>query len=291
MALENLDSLDNLDQATTVGVAANEEKKQHIAALEAAMAETIKANGAEIVSTFGKAADTISVEKVLCYTDKGNIIEVEKAQGKRYLTEEVPSKTTPGKTIVRVKKDDNGQPIKNPNYVPHVVKDSPKNVGFIIKNNGTAAIEYVTSECTKGADGQYVVTKKNASLAPGQAAPIRKTDLTALLAAPAFSFRAANGKFTPKAGCSAANITLAERLECYTFSFAEGSINDRQEQIGEKDANGKWFVRDEYKSLFGDEENVVATEKKAVVRTKKEKIDGITLEANYIYSLIAKEGV
>lgn len=286
--LTNLEALDQVaGAAPKTPSTADVERQRHVAEVKAAMEETIKQNGAEIVKVFGTGAGNVTVEKVLCFSDSGNLIEVEPAVGQKYLTEVVPAKTE-GKTVVRRKKDAQGKPILNPDYIPHKVASAPKNVGFVIKNTGSSAIEYITSKCVKGEDGQYVVNKVKATLAAGQSAPIRKGDLTALLSAPEFSFKAANGQLVPKAGSAAADISIATRLDNYTFKFATGSINDNQQQIGEKGADGKWYVRQEYIELFGDEENVKATTKSGVQTPKEDKPDASAYEANYIRQLLAK---
>lgn len=285
--MSDLNNLAGLDQQATTGQVAEIEKKQHVQDIKAAMQRTIQENGQDIVKSFGVNAGNIVVKKVLCYSDKGNIVEVQAAQGQKYLTEEVPGKN--GGTITRRKKGPDGNPIKNPDYVPHKVATAPKNVGFVIANTGKAAINFVTSKCVKDENGGYTVQKVQATLKPGAEASIRKGDFTALLSAPEFSFQASNGTLVPRAGSAAQDIDILARLENYTFKFNDGNIADKQTQIGEKGADGKWHVRAEFVELFGDEENV-KTSTRGTGAPKGEKIAASAFEANYIRQLLSDAG-
>lgn len=251
-ALDNAASVENAAETKPV-----KEKNQHLQELKAAMQATIAEQGETIVNQFGTKAADIEVVKVLGYTDKGSLVETQKAVGKK----------------------------GEPGYQPHKVAASPKNVGYIIKNNSTAPIAYVGTQCNL-VDGSYVPTKVNLTLAPGAQAPIRKGDLTRLLSKIEYSLTAANGHLRPLAS-SVDSTDIEKKLENYTFSFDEGSVLERQEQIGVKGADGKWAVQDSYKAIFGDEENVVEKAKKAPAA----KIAGTAYEANFIRRLLAEQGM
>ena len=247
-------------EATNINLEAAEQtvvdaRKQHIQELELALAATLKEEGQDVVNKYGVGKGNITVVNVLGYTDTGSIVETAKAIGKK----------------------------GEPGYVPHKVSPSAKNVGYVIQNTGVEAIEYDSSECEL-VNGQYVVKPVKAVLQPGESAPIRRTDLTKLLAREEYSFEASNGKLKALPSATTAKDTV-DKLNGYTFSFTEGSVLDRQIQIGIKGADGKWSVATEYKTLFGDEEN----EKPAAVRagrTKSTKVSGAAKEANYIRRLL-----
>ena len=245
--------IDNFGGTTTTDVV--DEKKQHVNALKEAMAATMQENGAEYEKIRNSKSNDIVITKVLGYKDTGSIVEIAKAIGKK----------------------------GEPGYVPHKVAASPKNVGYAVKNIGTTPIEYQGTQCTL-VDGQYVCNPVQLVIQPGEEAPLRKTDLVRLMSAPEFGFVASNGKLRSAGATSAKG--LEELLGSYTFSFAEGSVLDYQHQIGVKDADGKWHVADEFKAIFGDEENV----KVAAGRTKGEggdKKSAQAYESNYVYRLLA----
>jgi hypothetical protein len=249
--------LDQFGGNTTATVSS--EKTAHANALKEAMAATLAENGAAYEAERNTRSADIVVTKVLGYTNKGSIVETAKAIGKR----------------------------GEPGYVPHKVADSAKNVGYAVKNVSANPIEYQGTECQL-IDGQYVPTPVQLVIAPGQEAPLRKADLVRLMSAPEFGFVAANGKLRSSGAANANGIE--ELLNSYTFSFDEGSVLDYQQQIGVQDAEGKWFVADEFKSIFGDEENV----KVAATRTRGEgakKKSTQAYESNYVYRLLAQNNM
>ncbi len=288
MDMTNLNNLEGLEQPAAPAQTASVEKEAHLKAVKDAMKETIATQGADIVKEFASRSGEIEVLGAACYSDTGNIIEIEAAVGKRYLVESIKGKN--GAMVNRIKRGPDGQPIKDPNYKPHKVGPAPKNVGYFIKNNSKKPISYTTTQCELDqATGQYVPKKINAVLEPGKETAIRKGDFTALLSRTEYSFRAANGTLVPKAGSSASDLAIDARLENYTFKFdGQVTINDNQTQIGQKDENGKWHVRPEFIALFGDEENTKTSTRAS--GAAKEKIDASAYEANFIRKLLAESG-
>lgn len=249
--MSGLDNFAAVAEATTPAV---DLKKEHAAKITEAFKATLAENGEQFTKVAGTRSNDIQVVNVCGYTNSGSLVEIEKAVGVK------------------------GQE----GYVPHKVQAAPKSVGYIITNISENPIAYSGTQCEL-VDGQYVPTAVPMTLAPGATAAIRKSDLVRLLCAPEFGFEASNGKLRPAGALKAKS---AEELVCsYTFKFDDAEVSNVTIQIGQQDKAGKWSVKDEYKAIFGDEEN--APVKAARVKGEKSnKPSAQALEANYVYRLL-----
>lgn len=258
MAEAMLDSIQN-DVAET----SNEAKvNKHKEDLKAAMRATLEQNSAEYVQTKNSRSNDITVLSILGFGDK-NPVQIAAAVGKATLADGTP----------------------NPDYQKRQVgAGAPVTVGFLVKNESANPINYEGTACTLQ-DGQYVTSITNETIAPGAEAVIVKADFVKLMSADEFAFLASNGNLYAT-GVSKA-VTLEDKLNAYTFKFADGStISEHILQIGEKDADGKWVVKANYKPIFGFLENKAA--KKARQRVAGQKFSKADYEANYIKTLLAQ---
>lgn len=222
------------------------EKKSKKSADDIALAENLKqtvATDEEYTKIHGTLSESVEVINTLGFSDAGDQIfdkEASEAAGSRKLA-----------PVGRI-------------------------VGYVVKNNSKQPIPYTTYQCTKKANGEgYDAKEVQATLAPGKTAVVSKRHLIIMAAQPAISFKLANAvlRKAPNQKIVGAKQEDVENLFFLAFEKGEDgksvSVHSDKvkKQIGEKNADGKWFVKPEYADVLGFVEN----EKPKAVRVAGEK--------------------
>mgnify|MGYP001121096343 CR=1 FL=1 len=266
MAENEMNLFDQLPEAQpavgtgTVEKSADAKKRE---LLKHAMEQTLKTNGAAYTQVLRTKTNDIEVTGAAIFSDKGSIIETEKAVGKR---------NTPG-------------------YKPHKVQGVGKIVGFFIKNTSAEPIEYDAMQYSLK-DGRYEGEPIKAVIAPGATVALRKVDFVKLMCRPEYSFTAKNGKVRPGGGKRQNGVmTLEDQLSAYTFAFDDGSsVNDKAQQVGVQNADDTWAVAEEYVPVFGycnnPEENPSNNDSKSSAKKNRPAFESQDYNANYIRMLL-----
>lgn len=135
--------------------------------------------------TFGKLSKSIAVLNELRFSNEGSLRRISPAVGEMYIYE---FEDINGRKVKKVKRDRSGQPVKNPDYIPAVVKEDGIPVGFIIKNVGDQPINYIKR--TGYVNGRYTVEQD--VIQPEEVTLIRYDDLVTLGVSTDFAFRFLN---------------------------------------------------------------------------------------------------
>lgn len=266
--MENFENFENLDQGTAPATEApaNDtkaaKKKEKIKKMEALLQDTINKQP-DIVEKLNSLSDKIEVINTLCFGDSGNLV-VDKAK----------TAETGERSLVQ----------------------TSKICGYIVRNNGTEAVSYVTEEYAPNGEGKWVGTKVTKTIEPGATVAISRKYMTVFASMPEISFQLANGKIIRSSASSVKS--LDDELEAYYFSFADNTVtvhsDDIKINIGKKvkDSNSGeqvWVVKKEYEPTFGylnNPEEVKAKGGKG--GSKKSGFSAQTVAANYIQRLISE---
>lgn len=178
-----------------------------------------------------------------------------------------------------IRKDGAGQEVKEP--VPNII-------GYKVKNISTTPIPCYTTKCSL-VEGVYVKEPVQTAIAPGATLDLRKADFVTLMAAPEFSFTAANGKLTTRSYTGTSEKELEAFLEKHNFLFADGvKVGEMLEQIS-TNVNGVDTVLPNYKDTFAFLENKETKKDGAGRKAKENKRTAQELAANYVRRLIAHQ--
>ena len=242
------------------GAVASAEKKQKVEEMKSALKETI-ATDPSFNEKLHSLCDKVEVVNSLGFGDSGNIV-VDK------------SKKTDGRALA----------------VTSAI------VGYRIKNIGKTPVKYQTEVYTQGADGRFVGTKAEKTLAGGAIADLTRQYMTMFCAQPELSFQLANGKIIKGSGAKG-DRGIKSELESYYFAFSkdeDGSkrqINDDTVKlnVGHK-VDGKWVVKPEFAETFGFLNNPKEGGKGGR-KPSGEKYNTQDLVANYVNKLIGEAGL
>jgi hypothetical protein len=232
----------------------NAEKKQKVAAMKAALKETVSTD-AQFAEKLRRLSNSLMVINTLGAGKGGNIIvdKNSKAEGRQ-------------------------------------LKPVSQIVGYKVKNIGSEAIEYVTEVFAQDASGKFVGSIVTKTLKPGETIALTRQYMTMLCAKPEISFTLANGKIVSSSKKNAKS--LKEELAAYYFSFNKAEdgtqiqVNDDEVKLAVDDENG--VVKAEYVETFGFLNN---PKEGRTARVKGQKFTTQDLAANYINKMLQEQGM
>lgn len=245
---------DNTQVAQQAEGADNTAKKEKVAAMRAALKDTVQTNP-NFASSLRRLSKSVRVVNTLGFGKNGNIVVD-----------------------------------KNASADTRTLKATSAICGYIIENIGDEAIEYQTEEFKKDETGKFVGTVVKKTLAPGAKAQLTRQYMTMFCAVPEISFTLENGKIVSSSKKNAK--TLKEELSAYYFSFNKDEngnalqVNDDEVKLSVDDADGK--VKPEYELTFGYLNN---PKEGRAARVKGQKFTTQDLAANYINNLIKEQGI
>lgn len=162
-----------------------------------------------------------------------------------------------------------------------------KPVGYAVKNIGSTPIAYTTEEFAAGADGIYVGTVVNKTIAPGETVMITRKYLAMLVSRPEFGMKLANGSvITSAVKAKSTDQILSQSY--FNFKADSGkTVNDDDVSI-RIDNEGK--VTDEFITVFGNLNNPKQAKTKKSGSKDGVKYTAQDYVANYIQEMLAQGG-
>lgn len=247
----------------TTATPATSDKKAKIAAMKKSLIETMNTDP-EFTQKLRSLSESLEVVNSLGFGDSGNII-VDTTKS----TKEERALTTT--SVI---------------------------VGYRVRNIGSEGIGYQTEVWTKDESGKYVAQMVDRVLAPGAYCDLTREYMTRFCAQPEISFQLANGKVVRGSGGKGAKAGLKEELEAYYFTFSKDADGNRKQinsdevklNVGEKGADGKWHVKDEFVETFGYLENAKESTRAAKTRDGKG-FNASDLAANFVMQMIKGQGM
>lgn len=179
---------------------------------------------------------------------------------------------------------------KNSKAEGRQLKATSQIVGYVVKNIGSEAMEYVTEVWAQDETGKYVPSQVTKTLNPGETACLTRQFMTMFCAKPEISFTLANGKIVSSSKKNAK--TFKEELAAFYFSFNKSEdgtkiqVNDDEVKLAVDDENGK--VKPEYVETFGYLNN---PKEGRQARQKGQKFTTQDLAANYINKMLESQGI
>ena len=167
-------------------------------------------------------------------------------------------------------------------------------IGYRFKNIGKTPVKYRTETWAQGADGKFVATNTEKTLAPGATCDLSRQFTTMFCAQPEISFQLANGKIIKG---SKGNKSIKDELESYYFKFNKGENGETKQvnddsiklNVGQK-VGDKWVVKPEFVEAFGFLNNPKDNAKGGRKGTG-DKYNAQDLAANFVNKLIADAGL
>lgn len=255
----NQNDVMNSGAATNVGGSiSKEERKAKINAIKSAYAETVSED-TEFKAKANRLRGSVEMVNTLGYGKGGNII-VDKENSTR---------------------NDDGS-IKERKLV-----QTPKIVGYALKNIGNEVIPYTTEVYTKNAEGVYVGEVVQREFKPGETIVLNRKYMTMFCSAPEFGLALANGKMIESSKKKTGSAD--EMLTSYYFSFSKDlnlDVNSDEVKISiGEDKN----IKPEYLETFGYLCNAPAVRERG---SKKESgVDVGTMAACYIRKILKEQGM
>ena len=111
----------------------------------------------------------------------------------------------------------------------------PGVAGYELQNVGSAPIVVSAKRWAQGADGIYVATVEEITVAPKASVILTKADTTRLASNTEYGLEFANGKIV--AGSHVKSDTPEEALAAYYVKFKEGTVADHSESLDDKNGN------------------------------------------------------
>ncbi len=170
-----------------------------------------------------------------------------------------------------------------------------KIVGYLLKNVGSAPVEYRTEEF-KEVDGQWVGEAVVKVAKPGDEFALSKKNMTILAARPEYAMQFSNGTVKKTSKQNKTNSVEGE-LTAYAFRFTDENLKVNDDAIKTniskktKGADGKdfWKIDAKFEAAFGFLYN--EKEKGGKRRESKAQVDKRLLEAVYLTQLIENAGL
>ena len=232
--------------AKTEGSANDKAERQ---AMISAFKATEQEQGADFLAKLRSLSSSLEVVNTLGFGKSGNIV-ADKAQNEANKAAAAP-----------------GEKVK------HSVMNTSKIVGYVVRNNGTASIDYTTEVWKKGADGVYTSQVVKKTMAPGESIVLNREYMTRFAVRPEISFTFSNGIIVTKSKAAAKmqSADPADRkayLSSFHFIFSSDAgkaVNDPAVKIpiDDIDENGVSTVKPEYLETFGYLMNPVASTPRA----------------------------
>lgn len=164
------------------------------------------------------------------------------------------------------------------------------NVGVVIKNIGTEAIDVQTEVYQQNEAGVYVGTPTVVKLVPGQEMQLTRKYLTLLASKVEFSMNFANGKLV--AGHSDAKGDFDEYLSSFYFRYTDPtmSVNDDNNKTAiDIDVEGRRVVTEQYVATFGYLNNAKTSAKRP--KADRTGLTSSDILAAYIRKISMEKGI
>jgi hypothetical protein len=162
-----------------------------------------------------------------------------------------------------------------------------KPVGYGVSNVGDTPISYTTEEFSKDANGMYVGTILEKTIAPGETIMLTRKYLALLVSRPEFGMKLANGSVV--ASASKAKNSLDKLLSQSYFNFSSDSgktVNDDDINV-RIDVDG--VVGDEFLTTFGSLNNP-KPQRARKTSSGGPKFTSQDYVANYIQEMLKQNG-
>lgn len=131
-----------------------------------------------------------------------------------------------------------------------VLVETPRLVGYKVKNTGSKSVGYKTSEYYKNSDNMLVYKPVDGTLEPGDEIYLTRKYMTIFAAQPEIMFVLSNGKMSKSETLPAPEgYKLDVELESYFVDFDKDSKH-AEIQIGEL-AGTAYTLKSEYEKTFG----------------------------------------